>query len=299
MSNRHQNQREVFCLMRKLLVATALLLTIGLLSACGSDDDTLAQLKDDGVVKVGFANEKPYAYEEDGELKGAAVDIARAVFKELGVDEVDGHLADFGDLIAGLDAGRFDAVTAGMAITADRCENVAFGEPEMKYGEGLIVEQGNPHNLTSYQDIADNPDITVSIMQGATEIGFVKEVGVDDDQIKTAPDIPATFSDVQSGRAEATTGTEMTIKMALLSAETDELEFVEEFEQPEVEGNPSYGAAAFRQSDEKLVEEYNEALQKLKDDGTVAQLLEDNYFHGENNFPEPEVTTEKVCNGEY
>lgn len=299
MSNRHQNLREVFCLMRKLVVAAALLLTIGLLSACGSDDDTLANLKEDGVVKVGFANEKPYAYQEDGELKGAAVDIARAVFKELGVDEVDGHLADFGDLIAGLDAGRFDAVTAGMAINGDRCENVAFGEPEMKYGEGLIVEKGNPHNLTSYQDIADNPDLTISIMQGATEIGFVKEVGVEDDQILTASDIPNTFNDVRTGRADATTGTEMTIKMALLTDDSDDLEFVEEFEQPDVEGNPSYGAAAFRQSDEKLVEEYNKALQKLKDDGTVAKLLEENYFHPENNFPEAEVTTEKVCNGEY
>lgn len=286
--------------MRKFFMSSMLIFSFVLLAACGSTgEDTLARIQEEGVVKIGFANEKPYAYEEDGELKGAAVDIAKAVFKELGVDEVDEHLADFGDLIAGLDAGRFDVVTAGMAITADRCENVLFGEPEMKYGEGLIVPAGNPLNLESYEDIADNPDITVSIMQGATEIGFVKEIGVTDDQIKTAPDIPATISDVQSGRADVTTATEMTLKMALLSADTDELEFVEDFIQPEVEGNPSYGSAAFRQSDEDFVEEYNKALQKLKDDGTVAKLLEENYFHPENNFPEEEVTAEKVCKGEF
>lgn len=287
--------------MRKVLLASILFLSFIVLAACGSDDDTLDKLQEEGVVKIGFANEKPYAYEEDGELKGAAVDIAKAVFKELGIDEVESQLADFGDLIAGLDAGRYDVVTAGMAITPDRCENVTFGEPEMKYGEGIIVEQGNPHNITSYEDIADNPDITVSIMQGATEIGFVKDVGVSDDQIKTAPDIPATFSDVQSGRAEVTTGTEMTIKMALLSADTEDLEFVEEFEQPDVEGNPSYGSAAFRQgkADETLVEEYNKALEKLKEDGTVAQLLEDNYFNGETNMVEDEVTAQKVCDGEF
>lgn len=285
--------------MRKFLLASLLFLSFIVLAACGSDEDTLDKLKEEGKVTIGFANEKPYAYEEDGELKGAAVDIAKAVFKELGIDEVEGQLADFGDLVAGLDAGKFDVVTAGMAITPERCENVAFGEPEMKYGEGLIVKKGNPENLTSYEDIANNPDITVSIMQGATEIGFVKDVGVSEDQIKTAPDIPATFSDVQSGRADATTGTEMTIKMALLSADTDELEFVEEFEQPDVEGNPSYGAAAFRQSDEKLLEEYNEALAKLKEDGTVAELLEANDFSEVANMVEEEVTTEKVCNGEY
>lgn len=286
--------------MRNFIVATSLIFTFLLLAACGSTgEDTLSKVQDEGVVKIGFANEKPYAYEEDGEIKGAAVDIAKAVFKELGIDEVDAHLADFSDLIAGLDADRFDVVTAGMAITGERCENVLFGEPEMKYGEGLIVPKGNPLNLHSYEDIADNPDVTVSIMQGGTEIGFVKEKGVDEDQIKTAPDIPATFSDVQSGRADVTTATEMTLKMALLSADTDELEFVEDFIQPEVEGNPSYGAAAFRESDEEFVEEYNKALQKLKDDGTVAKLLEDNHFHPENNFPEEEATTEKVCKGEF
>lgn len=287
--------------MRKVVLASILFLSFIVLAACGSgsDDDTLAELQEEGKVTVGFANEKPYAYEEDGELKGAAVDIAKAVFKELGIDEVEGQLADFGDLVAGLDAGKFDAITAGMAITPERCENVAFGEPEMKYGEGLIVKKGNPKNLTSYEDIADDPDITVSIMQGATEIGFVKDVGVDEDQIKTAPDIPATFSDVQSGRADATTGTEMTIKMALLSADTDELEFVEEFEQPDVEGNPSYGSAAFRKSDETLLEEYNEALAKLKEDGTVAELLEANDFSEVSNMVEDEVTAEKVCNGEF
>lgn len=286
--------------MRKFFISTMILLSLVLLAACGSTgEDTLSKIQEEGVVKIGFANEKPYAYEEDGELKGAAVDIAKAVFKELGVEEVDEHLADFGDLIAGLDAGRFDVVTAGMAITPDRCENVLFGEPEMKYGEGFIVPAGNPLSLKSYEDIAENPDLTISIMQGATEIGFVKDKGVSDEQIKTAPDIPATISDVQSGRADVTTATEMTLKMALLSADTDELEFVEDFIQPEVEGNPSYGSAAFRQSDENFVNEYNKALQKLKDDGTVAKLLEENYFDPETNFPETDITAEKVCKGEY
>lgn len=285
--------------MRKVLLALLLISSLIILVACGSDQDKLSELQEKGVVTVGFANEKPYAYEEDGELKGAAVDIARAVFKELGIDEVKGQLADFSDLIAGLDAGRYDVVTAGMAITPERCENVAFGEPEMKYGEGIIVQKGNPYNIMSYEDIANNPDITVSIMQGATEIGFVKEVGVDESQIKTAPDIPATFSDVLTDRAQVTTGTEMTIKMALLSADTDELEFVEEFEQPNIQGIPSYGAAAFRQTDDKLREEYNKALAKLKEDGTVAKLLEDNYFSEVANMVESNVTTEALCKGEF
>ncbi|HEX6593189.1 MAG TPA: ectoine/hydroxyectoine ABC transporter substrate-binding protein EhuB [Bacillota bacterium] len=292
--------------MKRLLFSMGLFLSLALLVACGANDasgdgekkNSLAELQEKGKVTVGFANEKPYAYEEDGELKGAAVDIAKAVLEELEIDEVEGQLADFNQLIPGLNAGKFDIITAGMAINPNRCENAAFGEPEMMYGEGLIVKKGNPLNLTSYKDIADNPDVVISVMSGATENEFLKSEGVAEDQIQSAPDIPATFAAVESGRADATTGTEMTIKMALESADTDELEFVENFEQPDIDGVPSYGAAAFHKDNDDLRKAYNEKLAQLKEDGTVAELLEKNGFSEEMNMVPEGVTTEKICNGE-
>lgn len=292
------------------MYAMVLILSLGLvLAACGSSDssgkkdaqnkDELKKLKDKGTVVIGFANEKPYAYQEGDELKGAAVDIAKEVFKELGVENVEGKLADFGQLIPGLNAGKFDVITAGMAITPDRCKNVAFGEPEMMYGEGLIVQKGNPKKLFSYKDIAKNKDIKVSVMSGATENQFLKSEGVDPGQIQGAPDIPATFSAVASGRADATTGTEMTIKMALESADKAKLEFVEDFKQPDVEGNPSYGAAAFRKNSDELRKAYNDKLKELKENGKIAELLEKNGFSEKMNMVKKEVTAEKVCSGEF
>lgn len=294
--------------MKKLLLTFVTVLSFIFLAACGGSEDAtgedegkskLEQLQEKGSVKIGFANEPPYAYEEGGELKGAAVDIAAAVFKELGIEEMDSQLADFGQLIPGLQAQQFDVVTAGMAINPDRCENALFGEPEMQYGEGLVVEAGNPLGLESYKDIAANPDVTVVVMEGATEIEFLKSEGVSEDQITTAPDIPATFSAVQSGRADATTGTEMTVKMALESANTDALEFVETFEQPDIDGVPSYGAAAFNLQDQELVDAYNEKLAELKEDGTVTELLEKNGYSAQMNVVPDEVTAEAVCNGEF
>ncbi|WP_099156535.1 ectoine/hydroxyectoine ABC transporter substrate-binding protein EhuB [Virgibacillus ndiopensis] len=293
--------------MKKLLLMAVFCFSLILLAACGSDDasgdggdsgeDKLAKLKDKGTVTVGFANEKPYAYQEDGELKGAAVDIATAVFKEMGIDNVEGKLSDFGQLIPGLNAGKFDVITAGMAINPDRCENADFGEPEMMYGEGLIVQKGNPKDLHSYKDIAES-GASVSIMSGATENEYVKHEGVKDDQIQPASDIPATFSAVESGRADATTGTEMTVKMALESSGNEKLEFVDDFEQPDIEGTPSYGAAAFHKNNDALREAYNEQLAKLKEDGTVKELLEANGFSAEGNSVPADITAEGVCSGE-
>lgn len=297
--------------MKKSILIYVLGISLILLAACGSNgaggdkedgdngDNSLAKLQDAGKVSVGFANEKPYAYQdENGELKGAAVDIAKAVFAELGIDEVEGKLSDFSQLVSGVNARQFDVVTAGMAIQPDRCENVAFGEPEMQYGEGLIVQKGNPSDIKSYKDIADDPDLTVSVMEGATENDFLKEEGVDPKQIQSASDIPATFSAVESGRADATTGTEATVRMALETANSDKLEFVEEFEQPDIEGVPSYGAAAFHPEDTELREAYNEALAKLKEDGTVGEILENNYFSAEANSVPDSITAEMVCSGE-
>ncbi|MBP1968549.1 polar amino acid transport system substrate-binding protein [Virgibacillus natechei] len=315
--------------MRKLLLTLVLLLAVVMLAACGGSDeetggengdngnggdnadteesgessdgeDRLAELQEAGTVTVGFANEEPYGYQgDDGELKGAAVDIAEAVFAELGVDEMDSQLQDFSQLIPGLNAGQYDLVTAGMAITPDRCENAIFAEPEMVYGEGVVVQAGNPLGIESYEDIANNPDIRVSVMSGATEIGYLETTGVSDDQVTNAPDIPATFSAVQADRADVTTATEMTLRLAMETSDESELEFVENFEQPDIEGVPSYGAPAFHPDNADLRDAYNEALEGLKEDGTVADLLEANGFDPESNFVAAgEVTAESVCSGE-
>ncbi|WP_010529348.1 ectoine/hydroxyectoine ABC transporter substrate-binding protein EhuB [Lentibacillus jeotgali] len=303
--------------MKKLLLASIFGIFVLLLAACGggsedasgggsgnggsegesSGDSALKRIKESGTVQIGYADEKPYGYNEDGEIKGASPDITAAVFAEMGVDNVEGQILNYDQLIPGLNAGKFDVITSGMAINPGRCENADFGEPEMTYGEGLIVQKGNPKNLHSYSDIAET-GASVSIMSGATEIAYVKQMGVEESQIQEASDIPATFSAVESGRADATTGTEMTVKMALESAGNDSLEFVDDFEQPDIEGVPSYGAAAFHPDNDELRKAYNEELQKLIDDGTVAEILEENGFDPENNAPPEDISTEEICSGE-
>ncbi|WP_077618430.1 ectoine/hydroxyectoine ABC transporter substrate-binding protein EhuB [Bacillus sinesaloumensis] len=300
--------------MKKRLSILFLVLVMGIMTACGTGQEAggtenkgssgnagsestslLDELKEKGTVTIGFSNEAPYAYQDakTGELKGAAVEVATKVFHNMGIENVKGQIAEWNQLIPGVKAGKFDVITAGMAILPERAEQVTFGEPEIQYGEGLIVEKGNPLDLHSYTDIADNPDVIVAVMSGATEVEFLKEMGVSEDQILEVADIPATFSAVQSGRAQATTGTEMTVKMALESSDQDALEFVEDFEQPAIKGVPSYGAAAFAQGNDELVEAYNAELKKLKESGEILDLITPSGF-GEGNLVPNDLTTEQV-----
>ena len=282
-----------------LLMATSLLALV--VSACGTsaDGSTLEKIKAEGKVKIGIANEKPYGYmETDGTVTGEGPEIAKAIFKEMGIEEVEGEVVDFGALIPGLQSERFDLVTAGMDIRPERCEEADFADIEIQYGEGMIVQKGNPKNLHSYEDIAANPDVIVSVMAGANENNFLKELGVDDSQIQTANDIASNVAAVASGRADATTMTEATTREAYADADQSKVELVEPFEQPVIDGKSvmSYGAAASRKGDDELREAYNEGLQELKDSGELLNILEQFGF-SEANLPDGSMTTEDRCAG--
>lgn len=155
------------------LIAIALA-TLSLTVACSGGGSTagstLEKVQEAGVIKVGYANEAPYAYQDDsGNLTGEAPEIARAVLSEMGITEIEGVLTEFGSLIPGLQAGRFDMIAAGMYIQPERCEQIAFSDPTDGIGEGFIVQPGNPKGLASYEDVLSTPDAKLGIVAGTVE----------------------------------------------------------------------------------------------------------------------------------
>src|SRR5690625_6577178 len=86
------------------------------LSACGGDDDSA----EGEVITVGIAGEVPYSYlNDDGDPEGATVALAERIFGAMGY-EVDAELVDWDNLIPGLNAERYDAISAGMSITPEQ-----------------------------------------------------------------------------------------------------------------------------------------------------------------------------------
>lgn len=284
-----------------LYVSVMVVLTVSI-AGCGNLDlassgSTFENAKDSGKVVVGFANEKPYAYKEGGKVTGEAVEVAKAILKKQGIDEVEPVLTDFGSLIPGLKAGRFDIITAGMYITPERCKEVDFANPEYSIGEGLAVKKGNPKKLKSYKDIADNPKATVAVMKGGIEESYMKNEGVKEKQIKIVPDQPSAVSALQAGRVDAITMTGPSLRSMLESANSKGIEVVEDFKQPQADGEDirGYGAAAFREEDEDFKKVYNEELEKMKKSGELYDILKPFGFT-KDDLP-PEKTAEQLCKG--
>ncbi|HBQ45525.1 MAG TPA: ectoine/hydroxyectoine ABC transporter substrate-binding protein EhuB [Ruminococcaceae bacterium] len=283
------------------LLSAVLLLTLlagcakaGSASASGSET-TLEKARRLGYVTVGFAQEKPYAYQtEDGKLTGEAVDVARTILKELGIDEMRGELTEFGSLIPGLNAKRYDMVTAGMFITPDRAKEVSFANPEFTIGEAIAVQKGNPLNLHSYKDIAENPTAKIAVPAGAIEYDYLVSANVPKARIVIVPNITAALSALQSDRAHALTATGPSVQSAIDTSGSADIERVSDFQQPVVDGKSvrGYGATAFRKADKDFVSAFNKGLEELKKSGKLLEILK-KFGFTETELP-GSVTTEKL-----
>ena len=281
-----------------LLVFLAPIVSACTSSSASEGETTLERVQREGEVTVGFANEQPYAYmNADGELTGVSVDIARTIMGNLGVQEVEGLLTEFATLIPGLQAERFDMVTAGMFITPGRAaaETVQFANPEFTVGEGLAVQAGNPLGIHSYQDIANNPEVTIAVPSGTIEYDYLIQSGVPESQILTVPDLASALSAVQSGRANAFTATEPALRSTIETAGDDSIEMVTDFTQPVIDGESvqDYGATVFREADQDFINVWNEELRKLEESGELLRILEKHGFN-ENNLPQGTTIDEAV-----
>ncbi|PMZ30324.1 ectoine/hydroxyectoine ABC transporter substrate-binding protein EhuB, partial [Pseudomonas sp. GW247-3R2A] len=79
--------------MRRLFVACALL---GL-AASAHAANTLETVKQNSSIRIGYANETPFAYTEtDGKVTGESPEIAKAIFEKMGIKKVDGVLTEWG-----------------------------------------------------------------------------------------------------------------------------------------------------------------------------------------------------------
>ncbi len=253
--------------------------------------DKLAQLKEQGFARIAIANEPPWTeVKADGKVTGAAPEVARAVFAKLGIPEIIASISEYGAMIPGLQARRFDAVAAGLFIKPERCAAVIFSEPDLCDTESFAVKKGNPLNLTSYADIAKHPSAKVGAPGGGTEERLALEAGVPRDRVIVVPDAQSGVKMLQDGRIDVYGLPILSISDLLAKANDPNLEMY-----APVKNTPVFCAgAAFRKGDEDLRDAYDKVLAELKASGEFAKIVEPYGFSGE----APNLTSrEKLCGG--
>ncbi|MBW8723655.1 MAG: ectoine/hydroxyectoine ABC transporter substrate-binding protein EhuB [Inquilinus limosus] len=253
--------------------------------------DTLENLKEQGFARIAIANEPPFtAVAADGKVSGAGPDVAREVFKRMGVPDVVASISEYGAMIPGLQARRFDAVTAGLFMKPERCRAVAYSQPILCDGEAFAVTKGNPKNFQSYADIAANPEAKIGAPGGGTEERLALEAGVPRDRVIVVPDGQSGIKMLQDGRIDAYSLPILSIQDLLKKASDPNIEMV-----GPVKNAPVYcDGAAFRKQDTALRDAFDKELAALKASGEFAKIVESYGFSAKAAL---ETNRDAMCGG--
>ncbi len=250
----------------------------------------LAGLKEQGFARIAIANEPPWTeVTTGGEVSGAGPDVARAVLAKLGVPDIVASISEYGAMIPGVQARRFDMVAAGLFIKPERCAAVAFSEPDLCDAESFMMKKGNPLGLKSFADIAAK-GAKVGVVGGGTEEKLAIEAGVDRANVIVVPDPQSGSKMLQDGRIDVYALPVLSISDLLTKANDPNLEMF-----APVEGTPIFCAGvAFRKQDTDLRDAYDAVLAEMKANGEFAAIVEP---YGYSADAAMQTSREKLCGG--
>jgi polar amino acid transport system substrate-binding protein len=269
-------------------IAFAGMLAAGAVTA--QADALTDKLKAGEPIRIGFANEVPWAYPGDnGDPKGFVNAIATGVLEAMGAKKIEPVTTDWGGLIPGLQADRYDVITGGMYILKTRCENVNFSDPVGVFGDAFIVAKGNPKAIQTYVDIKDKGAV-LATGAGFNIVEVAKKEGIAEDKIMQVPGPTEILAAVKAGRADAGGVTYFT---ALNLAEQSDgtVDVTDPAKLPEWTLN--WVGIAFRKADTDFLEAFNAALKDyLGSDAMMKAVAEYGYTKAQ--LP-GDTTTEYAC----
>lgn len=241
------------------------------------------------TIRIGFANIPLWGYpNENGEADGFTNDIAIQTLASMGLTNIEPVVTDWGGLIPGLKAERFDLITGGMYVLGSRCENVAFSEPVARSGDGILVAAGNPEGINNYTDILNGGHIMVT-GAGYNTVEAAKNLGIADANIMQVPGPTEMVAALKAGRAAAAVLTDFEAQH--LAADHAEIDLADSSQMEEWSKN--YAAIGFRHEDQEFVEQFNAALAAyIGSDEMMALVAEHEYT--EVHLP-GDTTTEWAC----
>lgn len=110
----------------------------------------------------------PFVFEENGKLVGFEVDLVREIAEEMQIETVFVDIA-FDALIPALTTGRIDMIAAGMDITPERLEQIAFSDVYYVSPDAVVVRK----TAEGLSEVADLRGMTVAVQFGTAQDQYI------------------------------------------------------------------------------------------------------------------------------
>ncbi|HAU37506.1 MAG TPA: hypothetical protein DCX07_07275 [Phycisphaerales bacterium] len=207
----------------------------------------------------------PFSFpDETGALVGFDVDVSREVARRLG-REARIVQTEWDGILAGLLAGKYDAIIGSMAITPERAERVRFSRPYYVSGAQLFIRRENPHEVYSIDECA-RKRLRVGVVLGETYQHFL-ETRYPDLQVVTYKSSPDIFNDLDRNRLAGFVSDKLVGTYQIRAAGRGFVPVGNLLYREEI-------AIPVRKDDAELLEQINAALLAMRRDGTLDGIRE-------------------------
>ena len=235
-------------------------------------DGSLDRIKKQGYVKTAVNQELPYAeLKSNGEMVGVLPEVVEAVLAESGIGEFRGVLIDWGAMIPGLQARRYDMVSGWLFINPKRCKAIIFSEPILCDAEAFVKLKTNPLSITSFAELKNHPTATAATAPGSFEHIAAKDAGIPRDKLVLwEGNIQNGMQLISTGRADVLLSP-LGSAVDAVSKSSDPSKF--EIIAPVTDVAGGCAAIGFNGSDRELRDAFDVGLKRLQTSGKFAEIL--------------------------
>lgn len=228
-------------------------------------DDSWTRIEEQGYFIVGLDDAFPPMgfRDENNEIVGFDIDLAKAVAEYLGV-EVKFKPVEWSTVTLSLTGGDIDCIWNGMSVTEERLQTIDVSNSYVKSRQIIVTLAGS--NLNTKADLADK---IVGTQMGSSSITSLASDAATRDSFKELREY-STFTeammDLQNGRIDAVVIDSIAFYGDFNVKNPGAYSVMEEnFGEEEM-------AIGVRKEDDAFTDKLNEALQALKDNGTAAEI---------------------------
>jgi cystine transport system substrate-binding protein len=223
--------------------------------------DLLDKVKASGTLRVALEGTYPpfnFKDPKTGQLTGYDVDVAKLVAAKMGL-KPEFVTTEWGSILAGLGAGKYDAIVSQVGITPRREQAFDFSQPYTYSTPQLIVRRNERASYTSLDALKGRK---VGVGQGSVFEQQAKAVpGID---VKSYPAAPENLQDLAFGRIDAALNDSLMVAYLLKSSQLP------------IRAGARVGAVermgiAFQKNNPKFHAAVDRALEQARADGSLKQ----------------------------